>query len=248
MRASHGAAILMYHAFAAPTEPASRFIIPMRRFERQMAWLKWLGYHVISLDEYAQCRRSYQLPPVRSVVITIDDGFAEVGTLAAPVLQRYGFPAILFLVSGLVGDANRWDAAGTSLAGRPLLAWDAIEALRGQGIAFGAHTRSHPRLGRLSDEQAQAEISGSKTDLERALQQPVPLLAYPFGDFNAATPGLAEQAGFAAACSVQAGLNSASTPCFTLHRIEVTGTDSLLRFALSLLFGDDHLSPRRKDR
>jgi len=246
-RASHGTTILMYHAFAAPGEPASRFVLPPRAFARQMAWLKWLGYRVISLEEYAACRRACQLPPARSVVITLDDGFAEVRTRAAPVLRRYGFPAMLFLVSGLVGDANRWDKAGAT-AGRPLLSWDDVLALRGEGLSIGAHTRTHPRLSQLSPEQALDEMAGSKADLESRLGAPVSLLAYPFGDMDAGTPALAEQAGFAAACSVRPGANTASTPCLALRRTEVAGTDSLLRFALSLWLGDDNVPARRRSQ
>jgi len=179
------------------------------------------------------------------VVITIDDGFAEVLTLAYPVLRRHHFPAIVFLVSGLVGDADRWDAAGT-LAGRPLMSWPQIAGLARDGLGFGAHTRSHPRLPAIAPEQARDEIAGSKADIEQQLNVPIRYFAYPFGKLDAKAQALAEQAGFSAACSTRWGANDPATPCFALRRTEVAGTDSLIRFALALWLGDDHLPPRRR--
>lgn len=235
--------ILMYHAFAGPGEPASRFIIPLRRFSLQMAWLKGRRYHVLSLNEYLDYRRQSCPPPERSVVITIDDGYREVLTRAYPVLRRHGFPATVFLPTRRMGACNDWDRDGP-LAGRPLLSWSEALALLDGGLSFGAHTRTHPRLATLGVEQARCEIAGSRADLEQALSMQVRHFAYPFGEYNAALEAEAADAGFEAACSVDPGLNTAATPVFALRRMEVFGTDSLLRFAVMLWVGN--LLPRRK--
>ncbi|MEP7358666.1 MAG: glycosyltransferase, partial [Anaerolineales bacterium] len=108
-RLTSGTVILMYHGFSAPGEAWGRFTLPVRRFEQHMAWLKFWRYNVISLDEYLDYRRQHRLSPPRSVVITIDDGYADNETLALPVLRRYGFPATIFLVSQHLGGANEWD-------------------------------------------------------------------------------------------------------------------------------------------
>lgn len=237
--------ILMYHAFGGDDEPASRFVLPRRKFARQMAWLKLAGYHVISLEAYVTAHQAHELPPARAVVITIDDGFADVLTQAVPVLQRHDYPATVFIVSARVGDADQWDT-GAALAGRPLLDWPDLTRWRDSRLTLGAHTRTHPQLSTLPAAAAQAEISGSRLDLETHLGEPCRLFAYPFGDYDEATLALVEQAGFAAACSVHRGLNSLTTPIFALRRQEVRGTDSLLRFIAGLIVGDDQLPRRRQ--
>ena len=50
--------ILTYHAFGEDGELPKRFVVPAGRFRRQMACLRWMGFHVLSLDEYVCCLRS----------------------------------------------------------------------------------------------------------------------------------------------------------------------------------------------
>jgi glycosyltransferase involved in cell wall biosynthesis len=243
-RLTYRTPILMYHAFGGAGEPASRFVVPQRKFALQMAWLKWMRYRVLSLEEYLSCHREHQFPPARSVVITIDDGYADTRTRAYPVLRRHGFQAIVFIVSAEVGNASHWGKNGP-LVGRPLLAWPDIQEMLPEGISFGAHTRTHPILTAISLEQAQEEISGSRADLEQKLNLPIGLFAYPFGKYDSKIQALVQQAGFLGACSVHRGPNTPNTIGFALHRTEVAGTDSIVRFALGLLIGDEQLPPRR---
>ena len=41
-------------------------------------------------------------------MITFDDGFRDCVEFAVPVLQRYRFPAVFYLVAGLMGKTSRW--------------------------------------------------------------------------------------------------------------------------------------------
>jgi glycosyltransferase involved in cell wall biosynthesis len=230
--------VLMYHAFAGPGERTSRFILSARQFARQVLWLKRLGYCVISLEEYLGYQRHSGMPPGRSVVVTIDDGYAEVPTLVYPILQEHGVPATLFLVSSMAGTHNNWAKYG-ELRGRPLASWAAIRSISPELVQFGAHTRRHPALTRLTLQQAQEEIVGSKVELERALGLAVRTFAYPFGDYNEAVQALVENAGFMGACSADPGSNSLVTQLTALRRIEVKGTWSLPRFLLTVWLGSN---------
>jgi len=232
-RLKRGTPILMYHAFAGPGERASRFVLPVSQFTRQIAWLKRLGYCVMSLEEFLRHQRHYEMLPRSSVVVTMDDGYAEFPTLVYPILQRYSVPATLFLVSNMVGADNNW-ANHSDLRGRALASWEEIRKMSYGLVQFGAHTRTHPILTRLTLQQAQEEISGSKADLESALGRPIHTIAYPFGEYNEQIQALVENAGFIGACSADPGLNSLVTPLTALRRIEVKGTWSLLRFLVAV--------------
>ena len=235
-RLTRGPVILMYHAVGAAGEPARHYVVPARAFAWQMVWLARRGYRVLPLGELVRCLREHRLPPARSVVITFDDGYADNRDAAAPELRRRGFPATIFLVSDLVGEANRWDAAG-ELAGRPLLSWADARALERDGIAFGAHSRRHASLTSVDAGRLAEEVAGSRQAIDGALGHPTETFAYPFGHFDAATAAAVERAGFLGACCSRSGVVDPATPLFALPRVEVRGTDSLRRFALCVWLG-----------
>ena len=235
-RIARGTPILAYHAFSYSSEPGAQYITPIKKFERQMAWLRRLGFCALRLDDYLVLRRENRPLPGRSVVITIDDGYADVATLAAPVLKRFGFPATLFVVSSLVGESNKWDASG-ELSGRPLLTWEQLRQLSDDGIQIGAHTRTHPVLVDLSPGSARVEIESSKEDLENALALPISVFAYPYGKSDTAVEKMAETAGFLGSCTVDGGLNTLRTPAHALRRLMVDGRWWLPRFLMAVCLG-----------
>ena len=126
------------------------------------------------------------------------------------------------------------------------MSWSEIKEMAHGGMALGAHTRTHPMLPAVTPDRARAEIAGSRADLEQALSQPIQLFSYPHGKYDAIARSIVEQVGYSGACSTRAGMNSPATSKFELRRTEVRGTDSLVRFALALWLGDDHLPSRRR--
>lgn len=239
-RLTQGPIFLMYHAVGRLGDPPSRYIIPVGRFARQMAWLHRGRYHVLSLEEFFRYRREHRLPPARSVVITFDDGYADNRTIAYPILRQYGFPATIFLVSAMVGTTNQWDLDG-KLAGRALLSWSDIQEMRSGGIHFGAHTRTHVLLTSAPLSQVEDEVKGSRVDLERKLGLPILAFAYPYGKYDPTSQATAERAGFLGACSGQSGVNDPATPLYILRRTEIHGNNSLIRFVLTLWIGTSHV-------
>ena len=225
----------MYHAIGGGGEPPSCFVVPRHRFRRQMRWLKWRGYTVISLRELIAHRAAGTLPPARSVVITFDDGFADNHRHALPVLRELGFRATVFVVSGAIGATAHWpgDAA---LRGRPMLSASQLQEMRAAGIDIGAHTRTHPSLLLLGPSAQENELAGSRADLAGRFGD-IEAFAYPFGEHDAAAAERVASAGFAAACCSKSGINDPGTPSYALRRLEVRGDDSLLSFALMLWRG-----------
>jgi glycosyltransferase involved in cell wall biosynthesis/peptidoglycan/xylan/chitin deacetylase (PgdA/CDA1 family) len=231
-RITRGTLILTYHAVARPGERASRFVIPARRLERQLAWLRRRRRPVISLDEYVACRLEHRLPPAGAVVLTFDDGYLDVKDVGLPALRKQGAAATVFLVSEAMDDANRWDSEG-ELAGRKTLSWADAAALRPQGLLLGAHTRTHPRLTDISGERAEEEIALSRAALEERLG-PIRHFAYPFGKTSDSLAEMVARAGFDSGSSLEPGTNGPAVPLHNLRRLEVFGNRSLLRFALQL--------------
>ena len=231
-RLTRGPVFLMYHAVGS-AERASRYILPERRFRRQLAWLRLRGRPVISLDEYVACRNEGRLPPARAVVITFDDGYADTAELAAPLLTARGLHATVFLVSGRMGGTNDWGTASAT-TGRPLMSWEQARELVGRGLAVGAHTQSHPLLSELNQRQAEREMAASRAAVEEAVGVSVRHFAYPYGERSPDVEATVLELGFASAVGIEPGVNDPVVPIERLHRMEVRGTRRLHRFIWDL--------------
>jgi peptidoglycan/xylan/chitin deacetylase (PgdA/CDA1 family) len=188
------------------------------------------------LQDYLESLVDACLPPSRSIVITMDDGYADNPKIAYPVLEQFRVPVTIFLVSKSLGKVNDWDE-NSELTGRQIFSLEEARKLQSDFVAFGSHTHSHPWLGILSLEQARKEITSSKDELERQLGSPILVFSYPHGDYNDLTPKLVEEAGYLGACTTTTGLNTPANSRFTLRRTEIRGNFSLIRFLRAVWFG-----------
>jgi polysaccharide deacetylase len=240
---TRGTAVLMYHAFGEADEPASRFVLPAGRFERQLRRLTRRRTPVIALEALVSARQEGRPVPAGAAVITIDDGYADNRALALPLLRRFGFPATVFAVSARTGGVADWDGAG-ELSGRRLLDWSGLRALQDGRVAVGAHTRTHRRLPELDEPALAEEVEGSRAELAGQLGGPIRSFSYPYGRVSENAVAAVDRAGFDCACGIERGLNYPGTPLLELRRVPVDGNASMLRFALGLRFGDPDILTR----
>ncbi len=71
-------------------------------FVQRMMWLKERGFRIVALDRAVDEFVSANLPN-KTVVITIDDGFSTVRSVAAPILKRFDFPATVYVSTYFMG-------------------------------------------------------------------------------------------------------------------------------------------------
>ncbi len=229
--------ILMYHMVAVPrTKAERRYACPPWRFESHMRSLRRKGYEPVSLADILGCLAAGIELPHRAVAVTLDDGFADNYTAAFPILVRHRIPATVFLAVDALGGENFW-MISEGYQRRAMLDWDQVREMYAEGIAFGSHTLSHPRLSTLEREAARAEIEGAKAALEDRLGDRVDTFAYPYGDFSGETLELVREAGHRLACSTRSGFNRADVDPLLLRRIEVYGTDPTWKLLQKLRFG-----------
>lgn len=90
------------------------------------------------------------------------------------------------------------------------LEWDELRALARHPLAtIGAHTLTHPRLARLTREQAMVEMTESRARLRAELGVEAAHFCFPYGGRGAAGArefALAEEAGFASAVTTRPGM------------------------------------------
>ena len=226
--------ILMYHQISPGPSPAFRkYSVTVKAFAAQMQWLARAGYVPISLDALIACRSGRGTLPLRPVVITFDDGFRDCAEHAVPILKALSFTAAFYLVAGLVGKTSRWLLAEHGIE-FPLMDWATARQLEAAGFHCGCHTMSHPRLADLSPSLCREELLWSRQLLEDNLGHEVTDLAYPFGSFNDSVRAIAAETGYRSACSVRIGLSAADDDPLALHRVPITGQDSLTDFICRL--------------
>lgn len=99
---------------------------------------------------------------------------------------------------------------------------DQVRSLAAMGIAIGAHTVNHPILQSLDPSEAQREIGDGKAELERIIDRPVTLFAYPNGrpdtDYGGRHVDLVRGLGFAAAVTTAQGHNGPGADPLQLRR------------------------------
>ncbi len=114
------------------------------------------------------------------------------------------------------------------------------------GVALGAHTKTHPILSKVSDSQAEQEIFESR-DYLLNLGYPQNSFCYPNGerqDYNDMTLSLVSKAGYSLAFTTIEGGNDAATNPLELKRLHVSGIP-IQAFKYKLLIG--LLKLKRKD-
>lgn len=203
--------IMMYHNVDFTEELKSNTVSP-QNFERQMAYLKDHRYHVLSFDELVQLTVSSQPLPRKSVVITFDDAYEDNYIYAFEILKKYGYPAIIFSPSDLIGQKGH-------------LNWKQVSEMIKSGITFGSHSRFHTYLPDLSVEKQRDEIIRSKKILEEHLGMAVDYFAYPIGGFSESIKQIVKEAGYKGAAATNRGYDRFNKDVFELNRIRFSDKD-----------------------
>ena len=226
-----GINILMYHQVGefAPMKAHRSTYCDHRRFAGQMAYLARFGYTVLSMDQVLDCLRGNAAVPDKAVALTFDDGYENFYEYAFPVLHRHRFPAMVYMISDLLGKPSSWFAAD----GRdtpPIMSAERIRELRGLGIDFGSHGAGHLKLAQQSTELIRDDVRRSKAALEDVLGEAVLHFCYPYGSHDRRAVDAVADAGYASATTC---VRSPATPAddpLTLPRKAISWGDNLLGY------------------
>ena len=229
--------ILMYHQIDVPPKRGTSLrglIVAPSSFARQMALIKLLGYKGLSMRDLEPYLTGEEHGKV--VGITFDDGFQNNLQNALPVLLKNGFTATCYAVSHAIGGTNSWDLE-LGIAQKPLMTAENWDEWLKSGMEIGSHTRNHADLKGLSHEQAQAEITGSKSDLQAAFGCDVRHFCYPYGWFSDEHKKMVQEAGYLTAVTTRRGRVSVPADHFALNRIMVARATNLGLLAAKILTG-----------
>lgn len=204
--------ILMYHHVSP--NPGLVTVSP-DTFRAQIKALAESGWKTAGLNE-AECFFRGESLPAKTCVITFDDGYLDNQTYAAPVLAEFGMKAVVFIVTGWLGDGfpraglqaapnhsecKRRIAAGD--ADSVILRWSEAEQLQAAGVfEFHSHTHTHTRWDRqVADADGRRDalandLAVSRQSLVRRLGVESRHLCWPQGYYDEQYIAVAREAGF----------------------------------------------------
>ncbi len=235
--------ILMYHQvgeFENVTRLKANFC-HVKRFEKQMRFLKRWGYNVVSLTDAVKGLKGEIALPKHSVVITFDDGYENFYDFAYPILKELELPSTVYAVAGMVGRPSEW-LYEDDIQPAPLMTLEQMLDVQEHGVEFGSHAITHPRLSKIDRDQMQKEVFESKSMLEKALNRPVEHICYPYGDHDEAVIEAAREAGYLTGTTIVKGSSDKRHDALALPRKAISFNDSLYRFWRNMHFKHGELN------
>lgn len=232
-RRASGATVLIHHRVEGGTH--DELDLPADALAAQLDLLAE-QHEVLALDRALD--RLDARDPSPSVVLTFDDGFADVHEHAWPLLRERGLPFTLYLTAGLVGGAMRWEGSGAASQGSPALTWSQIGEMYASGLCTVAnHTWDHAAPDTVDLEQ----LDRCSEEIERRLGERPRHFAWTWGvEVPSLLPGVRER--FRSAATGRLGRNGVAQDRHALRRVPVRRTDPLDFYAAKLV-GD--LLPER---
>jgi peptidoglycan/xylan/chitin deacetylase (PgdA/CDA1 family) len=198
--------ILVYH-HVVPGRASPLLYVTPEGFEQQLRYLESNGYRSVSFADLADCL-DYGAPlPERPVILSFDDGWENQFQYAFPLLQKYGFSATFFVVTGYLDHSN-------------FMTVEQLKTMLAAGMVIGSHSRSHPALPSIGTPQRlKDEIAGSKAWLEEQLGVAIDTFAYPYGSYTQATVAAVRAAGYRTARTVDGGTHATPDNVQTLPAV-----------------------------
>ncbi len=220
--------VLLYHRIITDKSQAGIHgtYITLNRIEAHFRYLKKHGYTPITFSQLSLINRFDSSK--KYIILTFDDGYRDNYTLLMPLLEKYGFKAVIYQVTGKA--ENSWDLKDE---GRtfPLLTREQIIDMSRRGVEFGAHTVNHVDLSRVGVPEAWKEITESKKHLQTLLGAEVISFAYPYGSLNDVIKELVVKAGFRYGIGTVNGPLAMQEDLFNIRRIVIHPDTDVFRFA-----------------
>lgn len=205
--------VIMYHHIE-PLSIASQLgheplTVDSNIFESQIKYLVEHNYHALALEDLVTALRNHGTLPEKSVVITIDDGYADDYTYGFMMAKKYHVIMNFMIPTGLIGQPD-------------YMTWDHLQELNQSPYAkIYNHTTSHAALGLVNKEDIVKEVTSANQDLAKHLGLKNDIVIYPYGSYSDEAISTLEELGMVAAVSTDPGRNECTSNIMKLPRVRV---------------------------
>ncbi|MCZ4372689.1 polysaccharide deacetylase family protein [Vibrio diazotrophicus] len=217
--------VIMYHRFirGESEKGVHGTYMHVDMLEKHFKLLKRMGFETLTFSDLADKGLIHRLEyGKRYIILTVDDGYKDNHELLLPLLKKYHFKAVIYVVTG--ENFNRWDVEVPENPEKsvPLMSAEQLKELHSSGLVeIGGHTMTHPRLSTLSEAEQRTQIETNKQELEELLQTKLCSFAYPYGDHNQCSKDIAQQAGYQFAVATNSGPLAIHQDKYQIRRIAI---------------------------
>lgn len=183
--------ILGLHRVGYPSKNAKirGLFITSRLLGFELWLLKKMGYRFLTL------RDALNDPIGKRAVITFDDGYADNFINGLPVLNKFGAPATVFVITNDVGKPGAvWEEASEKLPA-DLLSWPMLNELHRLGWEVGSHSHFHIHFDQYNEMEQDYAIRQSVREIEHHLGIAPISFAYPYGEYSTITQKILRNSG-----------------------------------------------------
>lgn len=187
----------------------------LEEFELQMKYLYDNGYKTLKLDEVFDYYYSNAAIPEKSVLLTFDDMYKSIYQYAYPILKKYNFSAVGFVVLDWLFETSQEYSTTSSVC----MSKEELQEIS-DVFEFANHTKSlHTRKG----QQTTVETIDKQSFVEDIRQcenfvTTKGVFAYPFGGYNEEVINRLKEMDFKLGFTSKPGKNYSSTNPFELLR------------------------------
>ncbi len=210
--------VLMYHHMTDTKAAEEKYVVSTETFEADLAYLKSEGYESVTLRQLLAWYAGEGELPAKPVLITFDDGYESTLMYGGPLLERYGFTAVVAVIGSV---ADQYSELPDHNLKYSHLSWEAVREMS-EGDTFEIQCHSHD-LHRLDERRGCAPKKWEQewayravlqrdlqTFLERCGQHDVNCImsiAFPFGSYTRLTVEAVREIGFQAAFTCEEKIN-----------------------------------------
>ncbi len=177
----HGLRVLLYHKVR--TGPADSLTVSPQQLRQHLQALIQAEYEFISAQTLLSHLSDSAKLPKRAVLLTFDDGYADLLVHALPILRELNLPAVFFIPTAHIGGYNDWDGATDAL-----MTTNELSLLAQEGFALAYHSHQHLNyrtltIEEITDDLTENVATGNYVEIKgNHMGLPLqPLFAYPYG-------------------------------------------------------------------
>lgn len=209
--------VLCYHQIrdwqAGDSKRAHDDIISPANFEAHVKMLADSGYTSILPDQLYDYLVYGKTLPKNPIMFTFDDTDLDQFTVANPVLKKYGFKAVYFIMTVSIGKKGRIAYMNKAQ----------IKQLADEGNVIASHTYDHKNFAQFTPEDWTTQIDKPTQLLEEITGKKIEYFAYPYGVSKASELHKLKEHGFKAAFILSTKRDE-NYPLYTIRRIIDPGT------------------------
>lgn len=220
--------ILMYHKIVEEGfDSKHKTFLTAKNFEHQLSYLKRKGFSPITFSDIHEKTLKDSPFPKKPILLTFDDGYVSMVTRALPLLNKFRFRAVFYILADFSIRKNFWDPNELE---PELMTKEQVHLLVQNGMEIGAHSVGHSYFPNLTEKEIFHEILQSKQILEKEFHVPVISFAYPFGAIDEKSKKALNRSPFLFGISTDTGGRSFFEDLNQVFRINIFPNDIGIKF------------------